>query len=239
MKKFLSILVFAVSASCASSVQAQSTFRDVPDNHWAAAAVKRLAEAGIIIGRPANEARTSQASSGARLAAMVPAGAKVGKEAPAWGKVVNGLQAGINANFSSRVYKSGDIAHFIFSIRNVSKKDVKLEETVGNDIVAQVVYKSGKSLPLEAQVGLMNLDSGRGLVSLGAQHIVLKPGAQIDWPSWYQLDIGKSQPNSHHPLLAVAPGDYQISLTQNFGDEENKTWQGLLQTGPLALTIAK
>ena len=230
MKKFFPVFVFAVSASCASSVQAQSTFRDVPDSHWAAAAVKRLAEAGIIVGRPASEARTSHTSGGTRLAATVPADAKVRKEAPVWGEAVNGLQAGINANFSSRVYKSGDIARFIFSIRNVSKKDVKIDGTVGNEIVAQVVYKSGKSLPLEAQVGLMNSDSGR-LVRLGAQQFVLKPGAQIDWPSWYQLDIGKPQPDSHHSLLAVTSGDYQISLMQSFGDEETKTWQGLLKTG--------
>jgi IS4 transposase len=44
-----------VATTCAS--QAQSTFSDVPDNHWAAAAVKRLAAAGIIEGFPMRGAR--------------------------------------------------------------------------------------------------------------------------------------------------------------------------------------
>ncbi len=47
------LLVLTIAATFASAAQAQSTFRDVPDNHWAAAAVKRLAEAGIIEGRGA------------------------------------------------------------------------------------------------------------------------------------------------------------------------------------------
>ncbi len=34
-----------------SALQAQSTFADVPDNHWAAQAVKRLKDVGIIVGR--------------------------------------------------------------------------------------------------------------------------------------------------------------------------------------------
>jgi hypothetical protein len=42
----------AVAASTAPA-HAQSVFSDVPDNHWAAAAVKALVEAGIIVGRPA------------------------------------------------------------------------------------------------------------------------------------------------------------------------------------------
>lgn len=45
-----SALALASLGMLASTVQAQSVFPDVPDNHWAAAAVKRLAEAGIIVG---------------------------------------------------------------------------------------------------------------------------------------------------------------------------------------------
>lgn len=41
-----------LSALFSIPVQAQSTFPDVPDNHWAAAAVKKLAEAGIVEGFP-------------------------------------------------------------------------------------------------------------------------------------------------------------------------------------------
>ena len=58
MKKSLLIAAVIALLSARSSV-AQSTFRDVPDNHWAAAAVKRLADAGIVIGRPANDAHVS------------------------------------------------------------------------------------------------------------------------------------------------------------------------------------
>jgi len=63
MKKVLPMLAIAAMAVSVSSARAQSTFRDVPDNHWAAAAVKRLADAGIIIGRPANEAKVSSTRS--------------------------------------------------------------------------------------------------------------------------------------------------------------------------------
>ncbi|HEX8237069.1 MAG TPA: S-layer homology domain-containing protein [Abditibacteriaceae bacterium] len=52
-------LTSCVALSSAAPARAQSVFSDVPDNHWAAAAVKRLAEAGIIEGRSG----TPQASS--------------------------------------------------------------------------------------------------------------------------------------------------------------------------------
>ncbi len=45
-----SALALASLGVLSSTAQAQSVFSDVPDNHWAAAAVKRLAEAGIIVG---------------------------------------------------------------------------------------------------------------------------------------------------------------------------------------------
>jgi hypothetical protein len=52
-----SALALVTSATLSSTAQAQSVFSDVPDNHWAAAAVKRLAEAGIIEGRPVRVGR--------------------------------------------------------------------------------------------------------------------------------------------------------------------------------------
>jgi hypothetical protein len=58
-----SALALVTSATLSSTAQAQSVFSDVPDNHWAAAAVKRLAEAGIIEGRPgAGRSSETQAS---------------------------------------------------------------------------------------------------------------------------------------------------------------------------------
>jgi len=60
MKKVLPMLAIAAMAVSVSSAHAQSTFRDVPNNHWAAEAVKRLAEAGIIEGRPANEVQPAK-----------------------------------------------------------------------------------------------------------------------------------------------------------------------------------
>ncbi|HVF85850.1 MAG TPA: S-layer homology domain-containing protein [Abditibacteriaceae bacterium] len=59
MKKFLLIAAAIALLSARPSV-AQSTFRDVPDNHWAAEAVKRLAEAGIIEGRPESSSRADK-----------------------------------------------------------------------------------------------------------------------------------------------------------------------------------
>ncbi len=55
MKPIQSTLVVlaTLSGGFFSCAHAQSTFGDVPDNHWAASAVKRLAEAGIIEGFPA------------------------------------------------------------------------------------------------------------------------------------------------------------------------------------------
>jgi hypothetical protein len=40
-------------ATSTTPAHAQSVFSDVPDNHWAAAAIKDLVIAGIIVGRPA------------------------------------------------------------------------------------------------------------------------------------------------------------------------------------------
>ncbi len=45
-----SALALASLGMLSSAAQAQSVFSDVPDNHWAAAAIKRLAEVGIVIG---------------------------------------------------------------------------------------------------------------------------------------------------------------------------------------------
>jgi hypothetical protein len=52
MKKPLFLAVVLAASTCAPPARAQSTFSDVPDGHWAAAAVRRLAEAGIIEGFP-------------------------------------------------------------------------------------------------------------------------------------------------------------------------------------------
>lgn len=46
-------------APLASTARAQSTFPDVPDDHWAAKAVGKLAEAGIIEGLPASRERVA------------------------------------------------------------------------------------------------------------------------------------------------------------------------------------
>ena len=54
MKLLMGAVAATILFSTLSASHAQSTFADVPDNHWAAQAVKRLAEAGIIIGRPAS-----------------------------------------------------------------------------------------------------------------------------------------------------------------------------------------
>jgi hypothetical protein len=65
MKKTL-LLAALIAAASGSAARAQSTFPDVPDNHWAAQAVRRLAEAGIVKGFPAQPkavARTAKSDS--------------------------------------------------------------------------------------------------------------------------------------------------------------------------------
>ena len=64
MKHFYFVGSVALSALLFSvPVQAQSTFPDVPDNHWAAAAVKKLAEAGIVEGFPSSsKSRAAEAA---------------------------------------------------------------------------------------------------------------------------------------------------------------------------------
>ena len=44
------VAIAALLIASSGAAQAQSVFSDVPDNHWAAAAVKTLVEAGIIEG---------------------------------------------------------------------------------------------------------------------------------------------------------------------------------------------
>ena len=55
-------LVLAISSSV-SIAQAQTPFPDVPPNHWAANAIAKLVEAGIIVGYPADEKPTRTISS--------------------------------------------------------------------------------------------------------------------------------------------------------------------------------
>lgn len=51
MKLLLSAVTATILLSSLSASHAQSTFADVPDNHWAAQAVGRLKDVGIIVGR--------------------------------------------------------------------------------------------------------------------------------------------------------------------------------------------
>lgn len=61
----LSALLFSVP------VRAQSTFPDVPDNHWAAAAVRKLAQAGIVEGFPnAPASRAASDNNAAKVALL-------------------------------------------------------------------------------------------------------------------------------------------------------------------------
>ena len=53
------VAIAALLVASSGAAQAQSVFSDVPDNHWAAAAVKTLAEAGIIEGYAASDTRRS------------------------------------------------------------------------------------------------------------------------------------------------------------------------------------
>jgi uncharacterized membrane protein len=64
MKHSKHLIVGAAFALAASTTpaHAQSVFSDVPDNHWAAAALKALVEAGIIVGRPAPAKATTPAA---------------------------------------------------------------------------------------------------------------------------------------------------------------------------------
>lgn len=59
MKTRILLAASLALAPLASSARAQSTFPDVPDNHWAAKAVQKLAEAGIIEGFPATRERAA------------------------------------------------------------------------------------------------------------------------------------------------------------------------------------
>ena len=54
----------ALAGFAALPVRAQSSFPDVPADHWAAEAVRRLKEAGIVIGYPAAAAQRPQAGTG-------------------------------------------------------------------------------------------------------------------------------------------------------------------------------
>src|SRR5690625_7702578 len=58
MKRFLVTLLAAVTAGGAF---AQSSFPDVPDNHWAGGAVDRIADLGIVIGFPDGSFRGNEA----------------------------------------------------------------------------------------------------------------------------------------------------------------------------------
>ena len=68
--------MMVASASLAPAARAQSTFADVPDDHWAAAAVKRLAEAGIIEGFPGEAAAPRAAAAPMAKSVLKPARAK-------------------------------------------------------------------------------------------------------------------------------------------------------------------
>ena len=59
-------------APLTTAAHAQSTFPDVPDDHWAAKAVGKLAEAGIIEGLPAPRERVAAPRPVASAPAVAP-----------------------------------------------------------------------------------------------------------------------------------------------------------------------
>ncbi len=144
MKHFL---ILTIAATFASAAHAQSTFRDVPDNHWAAAAIRSLAEAGIIIGRPASEAPVSSTRSAKKQDTKI-----------VWGKAIDGLQAGTSPTLGDRPYKIGEVASFNYSVRNVRKSSMKIEVPSQDRYwfyTVSVVDSKDKLLPFEAQLGLL------------------------------------------------------------------------------------
>ena len=70
-----------LALSVASVAHAQSTFPDVPDNHWAATAVKKLAELGIIEGFPAPPPRFNKVAKIKTPVAKTKAPVKVSAQA--------------------------------------------------------------------------------------------------------------------------------------------------------------
>ena len=75
------LLAATLALSLASAAHAQSTFPDVPDNHWAAAAVKKLAELGIIEGFPTTPKHFNKTAKTKSPVAKTKAQAKVAVKA--------------------------------------------------------------------------------------------------------------------------------------------------------------
>ena len=87
MKTHILLAATLALAPLATTARAQSTFPDVPDDHWAAKAVGKLAEAGIIEGYPSTRERVGAPRPVASAPTAPKVAAKVAVKAASKAKV--------------------------------------------------------------------------------------------------------------------------------------------------------
>ena len=250
MKK---LLIGAIAAtilfSTFSASHAQSTFADVPDNHWAAQAVKRLAETGIMVGRPVSSA-SKAATSSTRIEQKSSSEISEEMKHVVWGKAVNGLQAGTSAFPMERDYVAGDFVSFTYHIRNVSKKPVKLavrrkegffryEIPIGAPGVLQLSF---------AQTWLSGSTTDLGYIT---QVKTLAPNEICNVPAYFSFSTSlpfevRKEDRDRDIIMSNAPrkkpialGKYKVKLVNIFSaeDVEAALWVGQLETKEFLLNV--
>jgi RNA polymerase sigma factor (sigma-70 family) len=156
----------------------------------------------------------------------------------AWGKPVNGLQAGIRFREKRRTYAIGETATFVVKVRNVSKEPIELGYS-GNlfwETVLTVQDAAGRRLTTEKPP------------RVGLRHVVnqtLKPGEEMvfgDYPeaakqfSPVSLHVLPGSPPGqvHVGQIFAVPGKYQVGYDGLRFREPN---QETLSTGTLELEV--
>jgi len=175
------------------------------------------------------------------VSAELPKSARVKREKPSWGKEVNGLQLGVSLDFLNRPYHIGEVAAFTLTIRNLSKKPIKLTYYQPDwSRSPTVVDIEGKPLSIQQQALLLGPAYNMPVYPVT---MVVAPQKTLE-VAGARLTIGSPTKDERNPVLDVAVGKYQLSYTYEFyqGSHEDKTaslksWVGRLSSGKVVLDV--
>jgi len=149
----------------------------------------------------------------------------------AWGKPVNGLQAGLRFDVQNRAYQMGESVSFALTVRNTG------------DQTATLVYYVplwGKTLAVRTLGGKpVEVASPPWEGPMQRRKSVLKPGDTLEVGTVSLHLDAEAESGWNEPHAYLTPGKYLVSLPYRFQDDPaNSTWSGELTTGELTLSVA-
>src|SRR5262249_39914978 len=127
----------------------------------------------------------------------------------AWGKEINGLQAGVGFPAGQkRAYSHGETVTPVVRIRNVGKEDVKFQYVPRffKENPPTVIDSAGKLVPLR----------GADALSGGARHpsadVTLAPGKEVELSEWNVALRPASDPDRKNPNIEIIYGTGTFSF---------------------------